>query len=422
MRFFVLMLMVPCVLLADPAERMIGEMGCAACHIGLPIDDRVKKRSPSLTDLEKRFSSTDLYSYLLSPRPSRDKELGKSRMPNYRFRAEESLALTLFLIRDDEGLKELKKRYPNANEKMGRRIYGHQNCSGCHEKSDNVKRSEMMAPFLLNEGPASKKEWLMSFLKNPHSVRPSGFIPGTGSRMPDFGLSDGEASSIANWLMKKKMTDNSEKASLPKVLSHFSRKKAEHLIEKRYSCLGCHQLNGRGGRIGPDLSSVGKRRTYDYIRGMIENPQHVAVGGGMPKVSMPPKNVELLSLFLAEQKNMKTQEKAVEINPISAEPVPAADKGRKLYGAHCASCHGVDGNGNGFNAQYLDPKPSALSGHGMSKMSDDSLFDMIHGGGYIFDKSPAMPPWGSILSDEEIKSLVDYLREISKTKAPKWSE
>lgn len=38
-------------------------------------------------------------------------------------------------------------------------------------------------------------------------------------------------------------------------------------------CILCHAVNGKGGSFGPNLSSIGKIRTYSWIRRQIRNPK-----------------------------------------------------------------------------------------------------------------------------------------------------
>lgn len=47
--------------------------------------------------------------------------------------------------------------------------------------------------------------------------------------------------------------------------------------------------------------------------------------------------------------------------PVAPKTVPDVTKGRSLYTAHCASCHGASGNGDGSLATSLDPKPIAFT-------------------------------------------------------------
>ncbi|HVT38638.1 MAG TPA: hypothetical protein VHE78_06330, partial [Gemmatimonadaceae bacterium] len=57
------------------------------------------------------------------------------------------------------------------------------------------------------------------------------------------------------------------------TLSAFDEAKARSLLRTQLPCLGCHELDGDGGRSAPALTSVGSRRPAAYIRAMIEDPQ-----------------------------------------------------------------------------------------------------------------------------------------------------
>jgi putative heme-binding domain-containing protein len=38
-------------------------------------------------------------------------------------------------------------------------------------------------------------------------------------------------------------------------------------------CIGCHRVNGQGGRLGPDLSQIGKTRSLEHLRQSILEPE-----------------------------------------------------------------------------------------------------------------------------------------------------
>lgn len=92
------------------------------------------------------------------------------------------------------------------------------------------------------------------------------------------------------------------------------------------------------------------------------------------------------------------------------------DKGKKLYDDWCAQCHGYKGDGKGYAADFTFPKPrdfvngiykfrSTPSG---SPPTDNDIIRSIRTG----NPGTSMPPWKRF-SDDEVKSLVDYLKKFS---------
>jgi mono/diheme cytochrome c family protein len=204
----------------------------------------------------------------------------------------------------------------------------------------------------------------------------------------------------------------------PRTLSPFDVAKAEWLLRNRLPCLGCHELGGEGGRIGPSLSELKGRRTPDHVYLMIRDPQSTI----MPRVPMNQATLDLIASYLVQR------------DPTHSPPVraPAADPGQAatyqagvteiLYARSCAPCHGVRGAGDGYNAPFLPVRPAAHSDRAyMSRRSDDALFDAIYAGGYIMNRSNRMPPFGHTLAREQIWSLVRYLRTLCACEGPTWS-
>lgn len=95
------------------------------------------------------------------------------------------------------------------------------------------------------------------------------------------------------------------------------------------------------------------------------------------------------------------------------EPSPHAVK---LYNTYCVQCHGINRDGNGINSASMAVKPrDHTDSKGMGDTPDDVLFKAIKGGGLAVGKSVLMPRWEDVISDDEIKELVAYLRFVSKT-------
>jgi cytochrome c oxidase cbb3-type subunit 3 len=73
-------------------------------------------------------------------------------------------------------------------------------------------------------------------------------------------------------------------------------------------------------------------------------------------------------------------------------------------------------DGNGVNSRDMAVKPrDHTDSKAMGDTPDDLLFKAIKEGGLAVNKSVLMPRWGLVLSDDEIKELVAYLRLVSKT-------
>ena len=200
-------------------------------------------------------------------------------------------------------------------------------------------------------------------------------------------------------------------------LTPFAERKAVTILRQQASCLGCHELNGDGGRLAPSLTDVGNRRSAAYIRAMIDDPQRVVPGAAMPRPRLDSATKALITSYLT---------RGASPGPV---PVPQsqADRSltpdpRSLYVKWCSSCHGPNGAGDGPNARYLPVSPAAhRDAIAMGKRPDDSLFDAIAGGGAIMGKSPRMPAFAGSLTPAEIRSLVSYIRTLCACSAPAWS-
>lgn len=203
----------------------------------------------------------------------------------------------------------------------------------------------------------------------------------------------------------------------PRALSPFDVAKAEWLLRNRLPCLGCHELGGEGGRIGPSLSELKGQRTPDHVYSMIRDPQ----GSIMPRVPMSQRTLELIASYLVQRE--PTHDASRPPSP-PRDPPSTTQTGvtETLYARSCAPCHGIGGAGDGYNAPFLPVRPTTHSDKAyMSRRPDDALFDAIYAGGYIMNRSNRMPPFGQTLAREQIWSLVRYLRVLCRCEGPAWS-
>lgn len=85
----------------------------------------------------------------------------------------------------------------------------------------------------------------------------------------------------------------------------------------------------------------------------------------------------------------------------------------EIFSTFCSSCHGAAGHGDGAAAAALNPKPRNFSDAKWQASVDDArIAKVIREGGGSVGLSVSMAPWGSVLMDEEIDSLVVKIRKI----------
>jgi mono/diheme cytochrome c family protein len=95
-------------------------------------------------------------------------------------------------------------------------------------------------------------------------------------------------------------------------------------------------------------------------------------------------------------------------NPLSATPQTIVD-GKEAFGHYCVACHGMDGQNTGvpFAARMSPPVPS-LASKDVQDYTDGQLKWVIDNG----IGPSGMPGSKGILSDDEIWSIVVYIRHL----------
>jgi cytochrome c oxidase cbb3-type subunit 3 len=103
---------------------------------------------------------------------------------------------------------------------------------------------------------------------------------------------------------------------------------------------------------------------------------------------------------------------------LAAAPAWAEETGEiktytHIYDTYCAQCHGLNRNGKGVNTVALSVQPRDHSDpKGMSSLPREEMLSAIRNGGASVNKSSLMPPWSSVLTDDQIEHMVDYLHYV----------
>ena len=78
---------------------------------------------------------------------------------------------------------------------------------------------------------------------------------------------------------------------------------AEHgkeLFNGSAACSSCHMIQGKGGRLGPDLSTVGASRSTEYLVESVRNPSRRLAQGIFEAMKEFPQEYELVSVVTAD--------------------------------------------------------------------------------------------------------------------------
>jgi mono/diheme cytochrome c family protein len=202
-------------------------------------------------------------------------------------------------------------------------------------------------------------------------------------------------------------------------LTPFARAKAETILRDQLPCLGCHTLDGKGGKLAPELSTVRGRRDPAYIARIVADPQTTVPGTLMPHTPMPHELRVLIVRYLGGDAALV---KTAKVSPGAESSGTADSTGPTLYARYCTGCHGAQGRGDGPNATSLPVPPARhASKDAMSARPDDALYDTISGGGAIMNRSPRMPAYGTTLSPAQIRALVRHIRSLCGCQGPSWS-
>jgi mono/diheme cytochrome c family protein len=170
-------------------------------------------------------------------------------------------------------------------------LYDRYKCAVCHRFNGDGGN---LAPDLSFEGSRAQRQWIAGFLKNPETLRPTLIF-----RMPQFNMTDQEASVIADYLG---MVTQSPAVKLSTVdQKQFTPQIAEmgkQLYEVKYQCNACHTIGSAGGYVGPNLSNAGNWLNAAWIQEWLKDPQALVPGTIEPRRSLTDQEMQALTAYV----------------------------------------------------------------------------------------------------------------------------
>ena len=258
--------------------EVFNKHNCNGCH-SLTAEGVGKSMGPDLMHIgAKKVYEIDFYrsgiekslqSYLYNKIKYPDRFLEKALMPDFGFSDEniEALATALLSMNGESVPDKLKVMPDNETsyqpEGVFREIMNKYNCLSCHVIHE---KGFFMASDLSNQGSRVHEEWLRDYFRNPYTIRPI-----LAERMPQFYLTDEEI----DWLLlyTSLVLVENEISEIPYVENEAeSMAEGEKLFNEKFACQSCHQVDGKGGAVGPSLDKAGLRLTTAWIYHWIKDP------------------------------------------------------------------------------------------------------------------------------------------------------
>lgn len=94
-----------------------------------------------------------------------------------------------------------------------------------------------------------------------------------------------------------------------------------------------------------------------------------------------------------------------DVAPSEARHTTASARGKALFEANCAFCHGADGSGKNWIGQFMEPPARDLRRFTPATMPTPQLVATIRDG----LTNTSMPAWKDVLTAAEIEAIADYV-------------
>jgi mono/diheme cytochrome c family protein len=289
-------------------RRLFTDKGCASCHV---VEGAASQKDfgPDLSALGSKDTSQlsfgeskiprNLIAYIQAKITDPASVNTAARMPLYRLSPADLDAVTTALLSmtgvpSASALQKLTVQRPHADFRPAGEfagIYERYKCYVCHQFNGF---GGTLAPDLSYEGSRAQRQWLISFLKNPQTLRPTLVL-----RMPQFNMTDQEATVLADYIglaLQSPAADSSQVDT--KMFTPQRAALGKQLYEVKYQCQSCHTIGSTGGYVGPNLNNVGDWLTPAWIEAWLRDPQALVPGTIEPRRQFTEDEIQSLTAYL----------------------------------------------------------------------------------------------------------------------------
>jgi cbb3-type cytochrome oxidase cytochrome c subunit len=346
---------------ADQGELRFRQMFCSTCHslsvtragVTMLIGGDI---GPELTKVGSKVNPDWLVAWLRDPQAY----LPHSKMPRYQWSDADLYDVTQYIskrLTDPDLLASVPSlETPTADEiQRGRRLFLDKGCASCHVLM-GIPAQRDLGPDLSAVGakdvsqlsfgeskiPRNLIAYLQAKISDPLSVNPA-------ARMPVYHLSRDDLDALTTALLS--MTGAPATAGMQKLVvspspGSFHPAGEFGRVFERYKCYVCHQFNGFGGTLAPDLSYEGSRAQRRWLINFLKSPQTLrpTLVLRMPQFNMTDQEAATLADYIGTVFDSSAVDSSIDAKQFTPERVAL---GKQLYEVkyQCQSCHTIGATG-----------------------------------------------------------------------------
>ncbi len=362
--------------------------------------ENLQKVGPSLNRLSHKVKVNWLHKWLKNPK----EYLPKAKMPNFLLEDSEveSIAAYLMNIPSKEDFNLRTRYHGSGSPENGKQLVFEVGCLGCHVVFD---KGDHFAPDLTQIGRKVNEDWLLDWLKKPTHYEPEAKMPnfrlsdkeavdvvaylmtlkgreGKGARGQEDKRTRGQGGISLDSTEKIKegrelvrtygcfgchdIKDMEGESKVGVDLSDFGSKAEEDIPERyarrpsdseasveqgrriidKFNCTGCHEIEGKGGEIGPFLNHEGSKVKEEWLLGFLKEPRMVRnkIKGRMPTFRLFDEEAFVLTKYMMTLTDEEMFPKeSIDEGKVTLETL---EYGKRLYQEYaCFSCHKIFGEG-----------------------------------------------------------------------------
>jgi mono/diheme cytochrome c family protein len=193
-------------------------------------------------------------------------------------------------------------------------------------------------PSLAHIADKTTREWIFSWLKDPQAYSAS-------TTMPDFKLSDADASDISAYLVSTSTPLPGDTAALDVKPAMSADPSSGPSLYGESFCSSCHAVQNAagnlvGGNLGPELTRIGNKAKPEWLSAWLRNPRTYDATTPMPHYRFTSQQIAILAGYL-QSKSDPDYGSNVHLGPETATQIIHGRK--RIVELGCAACHEING-------------------------------------------------------------------------------